>query len=112
MSDATEPGRTPPSALAPFRHPVFRSVWLASMASNFGGLIQSVGAAWLMTSLAASADMVALVQASVPLPIVLLSLLSGALADSYDRRLVMLTAQSFMLAVSVLLTVITWAGLI
>jgi predicted MFS family arabinose efflux permease len=82
------------------------------MASNFGGLIQSVGAAWLMTSLAASADLVALVQASVTLPIVLLSLVSGALADSLDRRLLMLTAQSYMLAISILLAIFAWAGLV
>ena len=80
------------------------------MASNFGGLIQSVGAAWLMTSLAPSAGMVALVQASVTLPIMLLSLFAGAVADSLDRRRVMLAAQGFMLAVSVLLALAAWAG--
>lgn len=112
MSDAAKLTPLAPSALGPFRYPVFRSVWLASMGSNFGGLIQSVGAAWLMTSLAASAELVALVQASVTLPIVLLSLLSGALADSFDRRLVMLAAQCFMLVFSVLLAVMTWEGLV
>ncbi|WP_303713473.1 MFS transporter, partial [Brevundimonas naejangsanensis] len=54
------PGR--PSALAPLRHPIFRAVWITSLVTNFGGLIQSVGAAWMMTSIA-SAQMVALVQA-------------------------------------------------
>jgi MFS family permease len=91
---------------------VFRAVWIASLASNFGGLIQSVGASWMMTSIAPSADMVALVQASVSLPIMLLSLVAGAVADSMDRRRVMLAAQTFMLSVSVLLSVVTWAGLI
>ncbi len=100
------------AALGPFRHPVFRSVWLASMASNFGGLIQSVGAAWLMTSLAASADMVALVQASATLPIMMLSLLAGAVADNLDRRRVMLAAQAFMLTVSVALSAAAWMGLL
>lgn len=57
------------STLAPFRHGIFRAVWTASLASNFGGLIQSVGAAWLMTSITTSSDMVALVQASTALPI-------------------------------------------
>ena len=93
-------------------HPVFRAVWLASLASNLGGLIQSVGAAWLMTSIAASADMVALVQASTSLPIMILSLASGAIADNFERRSVMLTAQFFMLAVSIALAVCTYAGLI
>lgn len=82
------------------------------MFSNLGGLIQSVGASWMMISIAQSADMVALVQASVTLPIVLLSLVAGAMADNLDRRKVMLGAQVFMLAVSVALSVCAWAGLI
>lgn len=97
----------PPSPLAV---PVFRAVWIASMASNFGGLIQSVGASWLMTSLTSSSQMVALVQASTALPILLLSLWSGAVADNLDRRRVMLAAQGFMLAISVVLAVVTFAG--
>lgn len=104
---------TPPvSALSPFRFPVFRSIWFASVASNLGGLIQTVGASWMMTSIAKSADMVALVQTSVALPIVLLSLFAGAIADSLDRRKVMLGAQIFMLVVSTALTVCAWMGLI
>ena len=83
------------------RYPVFRDVWAASTLSNFGGLIQSVGAAWMMISIAQSADMVALVQASVTLPVMLLSLVAGAMADNLDRRKVMLGAQMFMLVVSV-----------
>ena len=51
-----EPGSERVSALAPFRHGIFRAVWSASLASNFGGLIQAVGAAWMMTSIATSAD--------------------------------------------------------
>ena len=112
MSDAAQRPSSDRGALRPFRHPVFRAVWLASMGSNFGGLIQSVGAAWLMTSLGASAAMVALVQASVTLPIVLLSLVAGALADSLDRRVLMLGAQVFMLTVSILLSAFAWAGLL
>lgn len=100
------------STLSPLRHPVFRSVWIASMASNFGGMIQSVGASWLMTSIATSAEMVALVQASVTLPIMLLSLAAGAVADNLDRRRMMLGAQLFMLLVSVALAVTAWWGLI
>jgi MFS family permease len=102
MNDQPAPDRTSP--LAPFKHSIFRSVWFASLASNFGGLIQSVGAAWMMTAISNSADMVALVQASTALPIMLFSLASGAIADNYNRRKVMLTAQSFMFAVSIALT--------
>ena len=101
-----------PSALSPLRYPVFRTVWAASTLSNLGGLIQSVGASWLMISIAQSADMVALVQASVNLPIVLLALVAGAMADNLERRHVMLGAQIFMLLVSVTLAVCAWTGLI
>ncbi|MDW6021752.1 MFS transporter [Mesorhizobium sp. BAC0120] len=94
------------------RHPVFKVVWFASLASNLGSLIQSVGAAWLMTSITGSADMVALVQASTSLPVMLLSLAAGAIADNFERRRVMLAAQVFMLAVSVALAISAYAGLI
>lgn len=100
------------SALAPLRYPIFRAVWIASLGSNFGGLIQAVGASWMMTSITDSADMVALVQASTTLPIMLLSLVAGALADNLDRRRMMLAAQAFMLTVSITLAVFTWAGLV
>ncbi|WP_407865308.1 MFS transporter [Phyllobacterium phragmitis] len=100
------------SPLAPFRHDMFRTIWIASLASNFGGLIQSVGAAWMMTSISNSVNMVALVQASTALPIMLFSLVSGALADNFDRRRIMLVAQSFMLGVSALMTVFAYLGLI
>ncbi len=101
-----------PSALSPLRYPVFRDVWAASTLANLGGLIQSVGAAWLMISIAQSTEMVALVQASLSLPVVLLSLIAGAMADNFDRRKMMLGAQLFMLIVSVALMVCAWTGLI
>jgi MFS family permease len=100
------------TALSPMRYPVFRAVWLATTLANLGALIQSVGASWLMISMAQSADMVALVQASIALPVMLLALAAGAVADNRDRRLVMLGAQLFMLTVSVALAVFAWAGLI
>lgn len=100
------------SSLSPFRHRIFLTVWLASLASNLGGLIQSVGAAWLMTSIGASADMVALVQASMTLPIMLFSLMAGAISDNFDRRRLMLVAQLFLLTVSVALTLFAYLGLV
>ncbi|WP_049730940.1 MFS transporter [Rhizobium ecuadorense] len=100
------------SPLAPFRHDTFRTIWLASLASNFGALIQAVGAGWMMTSISHSVNMVALVQASTSLPIMLFSLVSGALADNFDRRRIMLIAQCFMLFVSALLTACAWLGFI
>lgn len=102
----------PASALGPFRHGVFRSVWIANLVSSFGGTIQSVGAAWMMVALAASAQMVTLVQASTTLPIVMLALLAGALADAHDQRKLMIVAQLFMLVVSTALAVTAWLGLL
>ena len=58
-------------AVRSLRQPIFRAVWFATLVSNFGGLIQAVAASWLMTTIAASPDMVALVQASTTLPVML-----------------------------------------
>ncbi len=99
-------------ALSPFRHPVFRNVWIANLGSQFGGLIQIVGASWMMLSIADSAEMVTLVQASTSLPIVLFALVAGAVADSFDRRRIMIATQVFMLLVSVTLAVSTYLGLV
>nr|WP_156532569.1 MFS transporter [Agrobacterium vitis] len=100
------------SSLAPFKNQIFLTIWLASITSNFGGLIQDVGAAWMMTSISSSESMVALVQASNTAPIMLFSLVAGALADGFDRRRVMLFAQVFLLTVSALLSIFTWFGLL
>jgi MFS family permease len=98
------------STLAPFQSRVFLAVWTATVVSNFGSLIQAVGASWLMTSLAPSPDIVALVQASTTLPIMLLSLPSGAIADIWDRRFIMLIAQCAMLVLSTVLALVSWLG--
>jgi MFS family permease len=87
-------------------------LWIANIGSNFGSLVQAVGAAWLMTLISESDTLVALVQASTTLPIMAFSLISGAVADGYDRRRVMLFAQLFMLVSSVALTVFTFLGFI
>jgi MFS family permease len=105
-------GGAPGAALAPLRNRTFRTFWIASLASNLGGLIQAVGAAWTMTTISGSADMVALVQAATTLPIMLFSLATGAIADNFNRRRVMIAAQVGMLAVSVGLALCAWAGLL
>lgn len=92
------------SPFAPLEVAVFRRFWLANIASNFGGLVQAVGAAWMMTLISDSDALVALVQASTTLPIMAFSLIAGAVADSFDRRRVMLASQVFMLVVSIVLT--------
>jgi predicted MFS family arabinose efflux permease len=102
----------PPSAFAPFRYPAFRAIWIANLASNMGSMIQSVAAAWLMTELTDSHLLIALVQAGVTIPVMLLGIFAGAIADNFDRRRIMLAAQTGMLIVSAALTVTTWLGAI
>lgn len=96
--------------LAPLANETFRNIWLASIVSNLGGLIQGVGAAWMMTSITSSENMIALVQASTTLPIMMFSLIAGAVADNFDRKSVMLVAQGFMFFVSVMLAATAYYG--
>lgn len=97
---------------APLHYSAFRAIWVASFISNFGTLIESIGASWLMTSIGSSASMVALVQVAATLPMVLFSLLAGAIADNFDRRALMLIAFSAMLGTSAALSAVTWLGII
>jgi MFS family permease len=78
--------------------------------SNIGTWIQEVGAAWLMTSLAPSPLWVALVQTSASLPLFLLALPAGALADLLDRRRLLLAAQCWMLLAALTLAWLTLHG--
>src|SRR3954464_7061605 len=100
------------SVAAPLRHSVFRRIWLASLLSNLGLLIQGVGAAWAMTQMASSADKVALVQTALMLPIMLISMPAGAIADMYDRRIVALVSLSISLAGATALAVLAWLGMV
>jgi MFS family permease len=113
MTDA--PQRPPLSAdgiTAPLRHTTFRRIWLASLLSNLGILIQGVGAAWAMTQMTSSADKVALVQTALMLPIMLISMPAGAIADMHDRRIVAMVSLAIALTGATTLTVLTWLGLL
>ncbi|MGC2318291.1 MAG: MFS transporter, partial [Bradyrhizobium sp.] len=100
------------SITAPLQHGVFRRIWLASLLSNLGLLIQGVGAAWDMTQMTSSADKVALVQTALMLPIMLISMPAGAIADMYDRRIVALISLSIALVGATALSVLAWLGLV
>lgn len=88
------------SPWAPFRSRVFAVVWTASLVGNIGTWMRDVGAGWLMTSLSASSTAVAMVQVATMLPIFLLSLPAGALADSVDRRRLLLGVNLLLAAVA------------
>jgi MFS family permease len=97
---------------APLRLQVFRRIWLASLLSNLGLLIQGVGAAWAMTQMTSSANKVALVQTALMLPIMLISMPAGAIADMYDRRIVALVSLAIALSGATGLTVLAWLGMV
>jgi len=98
------------SAWEPLRQPVFRALWIASLTSNIGTWMQNVGAAWLMTSLTPSPVVVALVQAATSLPVFLVGLPAGALADIVDRRRLLIVSQGWMLLSAAALGVLTLIG--
>jgi len=108
----TEPPPRADSITAPLRHSTFRRIWLASLLSNLGILIQGVGAAWAMTQMTSSADKVALVQTALMLPVMLISMPAGAIADMHDRRIVALVALAIALSGAVTLTTLAWLGLV
>lgn len=96
--------------LAPLRHTAFRRLWIGGAIANMGGMIQSVGAGWLMASIVKSSDMVAFVQAASTLPVMLLSVPSGVLADLLDRQRVLLSAQVLRFLVSALMAAAVLSG--
>ncbi len=95
------------SAWAPLREPLFRSLWIAAIISYIGTWMQSVGAGWMMTVLTMSPLMVGLVQAAVAIPVFLVILPAGALADMVDRRRFLLITQGWMVLASGALGVLT-----
>lgn len=107
-------GQTPSGEgiLAPLRHHSFQRIWSAGVLANLGALIRSVGAAWSMTQMTSSADMVALVQTALMLPVMLISIPAGAIADMYDRRIVALVSVGIALAGATGLTILAALGLV
>jgi MFS family permease len=101
----------PVTAWDPLRRPVFRSLWIAALVSSIGSWMQTMGAGWLMTELTHSPVKVALVQAAQSLPMFLLALPAGALADIIDRRTQLIVAQVWMLVFAGGLAASTFAGL-
>ncbi|MGG5818386.1 MFS transporter [Falsiroseomonas sp. HW251] len=101
-----------PSALLPLRHPAFRLLWFANLVANTGMWMQNTGAGWLMTSLAPSPLMVSMVQVAALLPVFLLALPAGAIADIVDRRLYLIAGQAWIAAAGALLAVLTFTGAI
>lgn len=116
MSDTLPPSPPPlpPTArtgtLAPLARPVFRMLWLATVTANVCMWMNDVAAAWLMTQLAPNPVWVALVQTAATLPVFLLGLPSGAMADIVDRRHWFMFTQLWVAITAVLLSVLAFSG--
>src|ERR1041385_6427323 len=98
------------SVLSPLREPLFRSLWIAAVISYTGSWMQNVATGWLMTSLTSSPMWVALAQVAVSLPVLLIALPAGALADIFDRRKFLLFTQASMVAAATVLGAMTLTG--
>jgi len=97
-----------PSAWSPLKNRLFRGLWIATIVSNVGTWMQDVGAGWLMTSLSSSPSLVALVEAADSLPVMLLALPAGAIADIVDRRRLLIATQVYLMALAAALGLLTW----
>ena len=98
------------SPLAPFRLPVFRMLWITWLMANISMWMNDVAAAWMMTSLTTTPIWVALVQTASTLPVFLLGLPSGALADILDRKRYFLVTQLWVAVVALLLSAVIFVG--
>lgn len=105
----------PASSAGPFgplRVKLFRALWLAAIASNIGTWIQSVGEKWQMAELTKSPFLISLIETGTTLPMLLLALSAGAIADIVDRRKLLIVAQTYMMLVAATLSVVTFLHLI
>ena len=113
MSEAdVETAQARLSPWAPLRYPVFKALFIAQLASNIGTLMQSVGSAWLMGDLGASPLLIALVPTASMLPVLLVGLPGGALADIIDRRRLLIGGQLWMLGCAAALAAMSFAGVV
>jgi MFS family permease len=101
-----------PSALSPLKTRIFMAIWIAAMTSNIGSLIESVAEKWQMTQLTPSPLLVALIETGTMLPVMVLGLAAGAMADIVDRRRWLITTQVFMMLVAGALSTLTFLHLI
>lgn len=98
------------SPWAPFTQRAFRWLWLGVFISYIGTWMQTVGAQWLLVDSPNAAALVSLVQVANTLPVMLLALPGGVLADSFDRRWLLFTVQAYFFVVGILLAALTFAG--
>jgi len=98
------------STWAPLHQSAFRNLWIASFASNVGTWMQTVGAQWLLIDQHAGPTLIALVQTASSLPVVLVTLPAGVVAEFLDRRRLLVGVQAFQTVVAAILSVLTVTG--
>lgn len=99
------------SALAPFKRRAYFWLWLGVVTASVGMWAQTVGAQWLFVNDPNAATIVTLVQTANTLPMMLLALPAGVLADAFDRRWLMFGVQIYFVTVATLLAILTWQGM-
>lgn len=99
------------SPFAPFRRRAFLWLWLGVLVSSIGGWAQMVGAQWMFVNDPNAATIVTLVQSATTLPVMLLALPAGVLADAFDRRWLLFGVQVYAIVVSSLLALLTALGM-
>ncbi|WP_173162636.1 MFS transporter [Phytohabitans suffuscus] len=97
-------------AWSPLRIAAYRNLWLALLAANIGTWMQTVGAQWLLVTQTEADTLVAAVQTASMLPILLFALPAGVLADAFDRRHLLISVQTFLAVVGIVMTVLTATG--
>src|SRR5512147_297414 len=105
-----DPPRERPTAWAPLRDATFRMLWLVWVATNIAMWMNDVTAAWVMTTLTTSPTVIAMVQTASSLPVFLLGLPSGAVADLIDRRRYLMFTQLWLAGVAALLYLVSATG--
>lgn len=98
----------PSGAFAPLALPTFAVLWVATVLGNIGSFMRDVASAWLATDLSASPAAVAMIQAAATLPVFLLAIPAGVLADILDRRRFLIAVQIGLALVSGALTLLAW----
>src|SRR5713226_3343759 len=98
------------SSLSPFGYPTFTVLWLATVVSNVGTWMQNAAAGWLMTGLDPDPLVVSLVQVATTLPMFAFALPAGALADTVDRRRLLIVVQTTVTALVAGFALLVWLG--
>jgi len=80
----------------PLRHRDFRNLWIGQMISTLGGSIGTVAVPYQVYELTGSTALVGLLGLASLVPLLVVPLIGGAIADAHDRRAVLLRTESGM----------------